>query len=70
MTIENSELSEIGSARKVKLQEELLDLTQFETSEDELLSCPTCGNFEFNLKPSEITCSICGESVDPNAGIE
>ena len=64
-------LSEFDIARKIRLSRDLLDLTEYEFDEDdELLSCPTCGNFEFNLKVGEITCSICGESVDPNACVE
>jgi len=64
-------LSEFDIARRNRLSKDLLDLTEYEFNEDEeLLSCPTCGSYEFNLKVGEITCSICGESVDPSAGIE
>ena len=64
-------LTEFEKARKDRLSRDLLDLTEYEFDDDEeLLSCPTCGNYEFNLKMNEITCSICGESVDPNACVE
>ena len=57
-------LSEFEQARKERLARDLLDLTDHEIDDDELLSCPTCGSFEFNLKTGEINCCICGESVE------
>ncbi len=63
-------LSEFEQARFKRLCNDIRDLTDHEIDDDELLSCPTCGSYEFNLKPAEINCSICGESVDPNAAID
>ena len=59
-------LTEFEVARRERLARDLLELTEHEVDIDDLLSCPTCGCFEFNLKAAEINCSTCGESVDPS----
>jgi hypothetical protein len=66
-------LTEFELARQKQLTKYLLDLT-ISGAEDyegeELLSCPTCGSYDFNLKIGEIICSICGEGVDPNSCVD
>ena len=66
-------LSEFEQARKAKLTKIILELT-ISGAEDyegeDLLSCPTCGSYEFNLKVGEINCCICGESVEANMGVD
>ena len=55
-------LSEFEEHRKKRLAQDLQALSE-EDIED-FLCCPTCGSYDFRIKPNIISCSICNEHVE------